>query len=173
MHYSLENIRDVKVVVALAHEIIDQRQVFDEIVRAIEKGSKREKFIGSWVLSRAVELQPEIMDDAAHLTCIRSIEINHDGGLRRNICRVWQFALPQSEALQLKVLELAIHLLTDYNQDLAVRVFSITVLEKLLKFFPEIKEEVIFILEREYNQASPSFRVRANRLIKTANKLKA
>ena len=171
MQYALENIRDVKAVIALAQEMIAHRDVFDEILEAIEKGSKREQFIGSWVLSRAVEIQSDIMNEAAHQTCITCIEKHQEGGLRRNICRVWQFALPQSDALQMKVLDLAIKLLTDHQQDLAVRVFSITVLEKLLRFFPEIKEEVIFILEREYDQASPSFRVRADRFFKAAKRL--
>lgn len=172
MQYTLENIRDVKSVVAIAQEMIQHRQVFNDIVRAIDKGSQREQYIASWVLSRAVEIQPAIMDDITHQTCLNGIVRNPEGGFRRNICRIWQFALPESEDLKMQVLETALNLLSDYKQDIAVRVFSITVLENLLKYYPEIKEEIGFILEREYEQASPSFRVRADRFAKAVKRLK-
>ncbi len=173
MQYTLENIRDVKSVVALAQEMIQHRHVFDDIVCAIDKGSQRQQYIGSWVISRAVEMQPDIMDDITHQTCLKGIARNKEGGFRRNICRIWQFALPDSEDLKMQVLETALNLLYDHKQDIAVRVFSITVLENLLQYYPEIKEEVGFILEREYDQATPSFRVRADRFTKAVKRLKA
>ena len=173
MQYTLENIRDVKSVVALAQEMIQDRHVFDDIVRAIDIGSQRQQYIGSWVISRAVEIQPGIMDDNTHQICLNGIARNKEGGFRRNICRIWQFALPDSEDLKMQVLETALNLLSDHKQDIAVRVFSITVLENLLKYYPEIKEEVGFILEREYDQATPSFIVRADRFAKAVKRLKA
>ena len=169
---SIGNIRDVKTVKAIAKQAIEDRAILDELLHFLLKGQKREPYIASWIISHAVEIQSDIMDDTAHEICLTSIRQTNEGGIKRNVIRVWQFALPTNETLQMEVLETALTLLSDMQQDLAVRVFSITVLEQLLQAFPEIQEEVGFLLEREYAQASPSFKVRTDRFFKAVAKLR-
>lgn len=171
MLHSIGNIRDVKVVLSIANQAIEEPVVLEELLSILIKGKIREQYIASWILSRAVELNSDIFNESAHNTCLKAISTTKEGGTKRNLIRIWQFSIPESESTQLEVLDKALNLLSDGSQDLAVRVFSITVLERLLKYFPEIKEEVIFLLEREYSQASPSFKVRSDRFFKAASKL--
>ncbi|MFM6984602.1 MAG: hypothetical protein ACKOXF_10755 [Chitinophagaceae bacterium] len=168
---AIGNIRDVKVVVAIANRAVEEEEVLEELLSILVNGITREQYIASWILSRVVEIEPDILNESAHNACLKIIHTTKEGGIKRNLIRVWQFSMPESEAIRLEILDLAFKLLSDTAQDVAVRVFAITVLEKLLRHFPEIKEEVLFLLEREYPQATPSFKVRADRFIKSAGKL--
>lgn len=168
---AIGNIREVKVVVAIAKRATEEDEVLEELLSILMNGTSREQYIASWILSRAVEFKADLFNESAHNACLKVINSTSEGGIKRNLIRVWQFSIPQSEAIRLEILEQALKLLSDTGQDVAVRVFSITVLEKLLRYFPEIKEEVLFLLEREYPQATPSFKVRADRFFKLARKL--
>jgi hypothetical protein len=171
MLHSIGNIRDVKTVLAIANQAIEDSDVLDDLLSILIHGKIREQYMASWILSRAVELHSEILHESAHTTCLKAINATKEGGIKRNLIRIWQFSIPESESTQLEVLDKVLNFLSDGSQDVAVRVFSITVLERLLKYFPEIKEEVIFLLEREYSQAKPSFKVRVDRFFKAASKL--
>jgi hypothetical protein len=168
---AIGNIRDVKTVKAIAKQAIEDRIVLEELMQFLLNGQLREAYIASWIISHAVEMHPEIMDDKAHELCLSCLRQTNEGGIKRNVIRIWQFTLPTDETIQLEILDCAMNMLSDLQQDLAVRVFSITVIENLLKTFPEIQEEVGFLLEREYAQASPSFKVRADRFFKAVAKL--
>ncbi len=164
-------IRDVRTIKSIALQCIEDHLSLEEIINHLIKGNGKERYNASWILSHAIEKSPAIVNDKHHRAFLNTIQSSQEGGVRRNIIRIWQFAIPISEQLRLDVINLAIHLLSDAKQDLAVRVFSITVLEKHLPYMPEIKDEVLFMLEREYYNASASFKVRADRFIKAANKL--
>ncbi len=168
---TIEKIRDVKTIKYLAKLCIEDNETFDSVLNCLVKGKGKERYNASWILSHAIENSHDIVSDAQHSLFLESIASTQEGGVRRNVIRIWQFAIPKSEQLRFDVINLAINLLSDTSQDLAVRVFSITVLEKLLPSMPEIKDEILFMLEREYLNASASFKVRADRFIKAANKI--
>lgn len=171
MDVNLNHRIDGKTVKYLANTCIDDTMLLAELFQFLMKGSFRERFNASWILSHAVEKQPEILNDNHHASLILCFKTNKEGGIRRNLVRNWQYSIPEDQQLKCDIIELAFESLTDMSQDLAVRIFSISVLEKLLKFMPEIKDEVLFVIEKAYSSAKPSYRVRADRFIKAANKM--
>ncbi|MCC6818726.1 MAG: hypothetical protein IT245_07540, partial [Bacteroidia bacterium] len=167
----LSEIRDVKQIKKLAQFCAEDKKGLSTVLKRLDQGVGREKAIASWILSHAVEINPKCLNDKQHALLIELVKSNTLGTIRRNIIRVWQFSFPQIEDLKIKIIDLSLQMLSDLSQDLAVRVFSITVLESYLEFMPEIREEVIFLIERESPNPSPSFSVRANKFIKSSNKL--
>lgn len=66
--------------------------------------------------------------------------------VKRNVIRLLQFAdIP--EELHGQVMNICFDLLADTNETIAVRVFSMSVLAQLAKTYPEIKQELITIIE--------------------------
>lgn len=171
MFERLANIRHVNVVKELALKCSDDVGLVDELIEILVNGKGREIPVASWVLNHAVEINPGILNDKRHKHLIDVASASDSGTIKRNLIRNWQFSIPEDESLKFDVIELALKFLNDRKQDLAVRVFSITVLENYLEFMPELMNEVLFILEREMPDASASFGVRAKRFIKKAERL--
>lgn len=81
--------------------------------------------------------------------------------VKRNVVRVLQF-ITIPEHLHGDVMNLCFDLLADPNETVAVRVFSMTVLDNLSKTYPEIRQELKAIIEDQLEQGcTAAFRARA------------
>lgn len=85
--------------------------------------------------------------------------------VRRNTMRLLQF-IDVPKRLQGKVIDSCFTFLTDRKETVAVKVFSMEVLAKLVKGSPEMKNELKAIIEDQLPYASPAFRSRAKKLLK-------
>lgn len=86
--------------------------------------------------------------------------------VKRNIVRVMQ-NLEIPEDLHGDVMNICFDLLADPNEAVAVRVFSITVLDNLSKHYPEIRQELVAIIEDQIEQGcTAAFRARAKTVLK-------
>src|SRR5690606_33277873 len=94
------------------------------------------------------------------------------GTIIRNVVRTWQFAIPSDKEVSFQIVEYCLSKLTDIKQEIAIRAFAITVLERHIESIPELKEEVVFILEKELPHATPAFLARARRYLQKVEKLK-
>lgn len=86
--------------------------------------------------------------------------------VKRNVVRVLQYQeIP--EHLQGEVMNICFDLLADVKETVAVRVFSMTILDNLSKSYPEIRQELTTILESQLELGcTPGFRSRANKILK-------
>ncbi|MCB9045109.1 MAG: hypothetical protein H6550_03100 [Chitinophagales bacterium] len=86
--------------------------------------------------------------------------------VKRNVVRVLQYVdIP--EHLHGEVMNTCFDMLADPNEAIAVRVFSMTVLDHLSKSYPEIKQELKAIIEDQLEQGcTAAFRARAKTILK-------
>ena len=86
--------------------------------------------------------------------------------VKRNVVRVLQNQeIP--EHLHGDVMNICFDLLADVKETVAVRVFSMTILDNLSKSYPEIRQELTTILERQLELGcTPGFRSRATKILK-------
>lgn len=86
--------------------------------------------------------------------------------VKRNVIRVLQYvAIP--EHLHADVMNTCFDLLADAKETVAVRVFSMSVLDKLSKNYPDIRQELTAILTDQLEQGcSAGFRSRASKILK-------
>lgn len=105
-------------------------------------------------------LQPLLPNFIAHLQ-----KPNVQEAVIRNIVRFLQ-DWPIPEALEGQVLDLCFKFLTDPKQPAATKAFSISVIEKMVKKYPELLPEFIYVLETALPYEKPSYKARARKAIK-------
>lgn len=88
----------------------------------------------------------------------------HDAVLRNSLRILGSIEIP--EELQGEVYELCFNFLLDLKFPIAIRVFSMTVLSNIAKNFPELKEELISVIEEHYPHGSAGFKSRARKCLK-------
>lgn len=90
--------------------------------------------------------------------------------VKRNVLRILQDTdIP--EHLHGDIMNTCFNTLVNVSEPIAVRVFSMTVLDNLAKHYPEIRQELNIIIEEELERgASAGFRSRAKRILKHSRK---
>jgi hypothetical protein len=92
----------------------------------------------------------------------------HDA-VRRNTVRILQFiAIPKS--LTGKAASVCFDLLQAKDEPVAVKVFSMTVLAKICRAEPELKNELRLIIEQQLPYSAAGFLSRAKRILKELEK---
>jgi hypothetical protein len=138
---------------------------FDELVKVFLNGPYRVTQRAAWPISNCVELHPTLV--RPHLKKLLSYlgkKDEHDG-VKRNILRLLQFiSIPYS--LQGKTVDLCFQFLRDTKQPIAIRVFAMTVLANLAKENPELKNEIIPLIEDQMPFGSAGFLSRGKKILK-------
>ena len=93
----------------------------------------------------------------------------HDA-VKRNTVRTWQ-DLPIPEEHYGEVAEICFGYLADNKEPIAVKCFSMSVLEKIVKQIPELKDELKFLIEEQLPYGSAGFKSRGNKVLKSIAKL--
>lgn len=85
--------------------------------------------------------------------------------VKRNVVRVLQY-IDIPEKHHGDVMNMCFDFLADVNETVAVRVFSMTILDNLTKHYPEIKQELHAILEEQLELGcTAGFRARAKNIL--------
>lgn len=117
------------------------------------------------VVGKLVDTHPQLI--APHLPQLvqRMNEVGVHVAVKRNVVRTLQYVdIP--EALHGEVMNTCFDLLADPNEAVAVRVFSMTVLDKLSSQYPEIRQELKVIIEDVLEQGcTAAFRARARMVL--------
>lgn len=118
------------------------------------------------VVSKLADTRPQLI--APHLPQLvrRMNEPGVHVAVKRNVVRILQYVdIP--EALHGDVMNTCFDLLADPNETVAVRVFSMTVLDRLSAQYPEIRQELSVIIEDILEQGcTAAFRARARMVLK-------
>jgi hypothetical protein len=85
--------------------------------------------------------------------------------VRRNIVRVYQF-VPVPKRLQGKLVDICFRLLTSKDEPIAVKAFSMTILKHIALENPDLKSELILVVEEMLPYASAGIRARARCLFR-------
>ena len=148
---------------------------FKKLVEVYLAGPYRITQRAAWPLSLCVERHPELI--RPHLTQIlnHTARPNVHDAVKRNTVRLLQFIEIPSRHLG-KVADLCFGYLKNRKEAIAIRVFSMTVLNNLSVREPDLRKELELLIEDEMPYASPAFQARARHTlkeIKAANQLKA
>jgi hypothetical protein len=111
-----------------------------ELIELVQSGTKTQRMKGSWVLSGVHSMDSGILK-AHYPVLINHIRSENVGGVKRELLRCFENAsLDKTTADQLILL--AMELVTDERQDLAVRYVCYRLLIPLLKGYPELQLEL-------------------------------
>jgi hypothetical protein len=142
----------------------DQKR-FDELFDLFLHDEYRVVQRAAWPVSYCVEAHPEfIKKHFAKLIKNLSRKGIHDA-VKRNTVRLLQYvSIP--EKFHGQVMDLCFRYITSPAEAVAVKAFSITVLQNLAKQYPEIINELKLVIEERWDYETVAFKTRAKNLLK-------
>jgi hypothetical protein len=165
LHQLLEEEHSKKQCDRIVKYIGRDKERFAGLVQLFLKGEYRITQRAAWPLSYCVRAHPELIGpyfkrlldnlgkDAIHVAVIR------------NTLRLLQDVdIPKK--YQGRVMNLCFDFIQSFNTPIAVKAFSLTVLEHLSSVYPEILPELKLIIEEQWEKATPAFRSRAKKILK-------
>ncbi|MBL7872384.1 MAG: HEAT repeat domain-containing protein [Cyclobacteriaceae bacterium] len=138
---------------------------FADLVKIFLTGPYRVTQRAAWPLSNCVELHPELVYPHLKRIILFLGKTDEHDAVKRNILRLLQFiSIPKS--LQGKTANLCFQFLGNTKEPIAIRVFAMTVLANLAKVNPELKNEIILIIEDQLPYGSAGFVSRGRKVLK-------
>lgn len=138
---------------------------FAALVAVFLEGPYRVTQRASWPLSKCVEKHPELIKPHLRLLLKKLKEPDLHPAVRRNAMRLLQFIhVPKN--LQGMVADIGFSYLSDTREPVAVRVFAMTVLANMAKEIPELKNELIVMIEDQLPYSSAAFISRGRKTLK-------
>lgn len=126
----------------------------------------------AWIMSIVAEKQPQLLTPHLHAMVNRMGDEGIPVAVKRNVVRVLQH-LEIPEDLQGPVMDYCFRFLEDQQETVAVKAFSMTILARLAKLYPDIKQEIVLLIEDLLREgATPGIVSRGKRTLKELEKIK-
>lgn len=144
----------------------DSQQRFDELFRLFTSDEYRVVQRAGWPLSYLVEQHPKFIQKHFKKLIQYLQQPGTHNAVRRNIVRLLQHVkVPESS--QGTVMDLCFGFIADPKEKAAVKAFALTVLDNLSQQYPEIKAEIIQIIEDRWEYETAAFHSRAKKILKS------
>lgn len=142
----------------------DQKK-FDELFALFTGDDKKLVQRSAWPLSYIVIAHPQLIQKH-YSKLFRYLQKQglHDAVKRNSIRFLQDIAIP--EKYHGDVMNLCFTYITDPKEKPAVKAFSLTVLQKLARQYPDIKNELKVVIESQWENESAAFRSRAKKILK-------
>lgn len=148
----------------IADYIGDNQHRFDKLVQIFLNDEYRVVQRAAWPLSICVSRHPQLV--AGHLDSIVR-NLNKSGihnAVKRNTVRLLQF-IDIPEALHGTVMNKCFDYVADPKEAVAVKAFSLTILQHLAKQYPEIIPEIKLLIEDQLPNQTAAFKSRAKQAL--------
>ena len=138
---------------------------FAELVHVFLRGSYRVTQRAAWPLSYCIERYPDLLKPHFRKILTQLGKKNIHDSVKRNTLRMLQF-VHVPKAHQGITTDLCLAFLADVKEPVAIRVFAMTVLANIAKEVPELKNELIPLIEDQIPYASAGFISRGGKVLK-------
>lgn len=146
------------------------QQRFDELFNLFLNDEYRVVQRAAWPVSYCVDAHPELISKHWKELMDNLKKPDLHNAVKRNSIRLMQdIELPK--AFHGEIMDRCFTYLESPTEPLAVKCFSMTVLENLAKNYPEIKPELKLIIEDQLPHQSAGFKSRAKMVLKQLSKL--
>jgi hypothetical protein len=146
----------------------DDKERFAELIRVFFKGEYRITQRAAWPLSYCVRRHPELIQPYFKPLLDNLSRKDIHVAVIRNTLRLLQDT-PIPKKYHGRVMSLCFDLIQTHDTPIAVKAFSLTVLQNLSKEYPDIAAELRLIIEEQWERATPAFRSRARKILKGMN----
>jgi hypothetical protein len=119
----------------------------------------------AWVLSLFADRSPQLMHLCLPQMVAKMREPGVHDAVKRNVVRVFQEIEIPDDLLD-ELADACFGFLADSQEAVAVRVFSMTVLENICEKIPELKPELRLLLEEHLPHGSTGFKNRGQKILK-------
>lgn len=154
-------------IIELIYSLNNNRISIEEIIDLLK--NKETQFQASWLMTHLVENKPSILKETHIKQLAKILETTSHEGLERNIWRSLNFVEIPSETHE-SLINTAFEKLENHKTAIAIQVFSMSVLEKLLIKEVELQLALKAILEMKLEQQpSAGLKSRALKIIHKIN----
>jgi len=147
----------------------NDRKRFAQLVDVFLQGPYRVTQRAAWSLSNCIEKYPDLLKPHFKKILGQLSNDNIHDSVKRNILRTLQF-VRVPKAHQGVITNLCFGFLADTKEPIAIRVFAMTVLANIAKEVPELKNELIPLIEDQLPYASAGFLSRGGKVLKQLKK---
>lgn len=156
------------------NEIIEfvngKQEIFDELIETFLSNNTRVSQITSWAIGRIVEKHPQLADKHHNLLISHLKSNTAHNAVRRNIVRIYQTASIPSD-IEGKLYQLCFNFISDPKEAIAIRVFSMTICERLALKYPELVHELVTCIHAHLANGSAGFQNRGTKIIDKLSRL--
>ena len=114
-------------------------------------------------MSHCAERHPELIEPYLQPFVDKLDEPNIHNAVKRNVMRVLQDNLP--EQLLGQVATKCFDYISDPAEAIAVKAFSLTVLDTICKREPDLKNELLLLIKERLPYETPAFKSRAKKIL--------
>jgi hypothetical protein len=146
----------------------DDQQRFDELFSLFLNDEYRVVQRSAWPVSYCVALHPQFIKKhfAKLVKNVKKPGI-HDA-IKRNTVRLLQYVEIPAK-YQGEIMDLCFRYISSPDEAVAIKAFSLTVLQHLSRQYPEIKNELKVIIEERWDLETAAFKSRAKKILKEIN----
>lgn len=139
---------------------------FAALMKCFFEGEYRVTQRAAWPMSYCVEKYPELIKPYFKKLLGNLTKPGLHDAIPRNTVRLLQYAeIPEKSHGQ--VMDICFRYIASPSEAVAIKAFSITVLQNLAKKYPEIIHEIKLVIEERWDHESVAFRTRATKLLKS------
>jgi hypothetical protein len=143
----------------------DDQKRFDALFDLFLNDEYRVIQRASWPLSNCVMKHPELIQKHFSKLIRNLSKPNLHDAVKRNSIRLLQdITIPAR--FHGAIMDICFRYIEDPQEKVAVKAFSLTVLQNLSKQYPEIRNELKLIIEERWEHETVAFRSRAKKLLK-------
>lgn len=124
----------------------------------------------SWLLTHIVKAKKEILYDFEKQFIEIIFNENNNQTVLRNCVNVLQF-IPISNYKESELIDRYINFIQNSNNKVALHVYSMSNLLNMVNKYPEIKTEIVSIIETYYTERSPAYKFAVRSFLKNTKKI--
>lgn len=149
----------------IVDDVVDSPKRIDELIELFLSDDVRISQRAAWPISYIAEKKPNIIEENLAKLFSKFDQSNVHDACIRNTFRCFQYINIPKE-MQGIVLTKAFEYLNNPLSAIAVKVFCMDTIEKLIKKYPEIKNEFKASIETQMDDGSAGFKNRGNKILK-------
>lgn len=153
----------------LVNWVGDKQDKFDLLFNLLFTQEYRIVQRASWPLSYIIEKHPFLINKHFSVITHALGDQSLKDAAKRNLLRCLQTIIIPKK-YNGKIADACFKFINDPDEKAAVKAFSISILDTLSKTYPELREELILILESMYDHETPAFRSRARKILNLKSK---
>ena len=124
---------------------------------------------GSWLLCHLVKADKEIVNNYKPIL-IQLLNSSENNSLLRNLMNVLN-VLPFKESENSALLDRCLHFIQDSSYKVALQVYSIYYIVNFIKVYPELKSELIQLVEIHYGNRSSAYKAAVKKFKEKVDKI--
>lgn len=150
-------------------EVGQSKELIRELLNIVMEGKEPTAWRAAWVIDGADEEQPGLASDYL-VRILQSLQgMKSQGALRSLLRLLSRYDIPEEE--QGLLIDSCFSYLISEKFAVAIKAHSMQIIYRHVLIYPELKGELIAVLEDQYNNNSAGFKARATMLIKEMEKL--